>query len=148
MPSSAEPATGSPGQHGAGAELTASLAVADLSLGTVPAPELGPRAVLKSLDEDELGQYEAIARDQVARETKWRWLLALIAAAAVPIALWGLAKGFQAGFGATVFGLLGLAGMMGYVPYRVSKARQMWQSHLDAVAMERQRRSVDGHHGD
>lgn len=107
----------------------------------------GPRAVLTVLTEEELGQYEAIARDQVDRESRWRWVLTVVGLLAVPLAAWGLLRGLQTGFGRLAFGILGLAALMGYVPYRVAKARQMWQSHLDAISTERARRGVGGSAG-
>jgi len=130
--------------HAAGLVATGDVAADGSAARPYDPPVLGPRGLLVVMTGEELGQYETIARHQVAREARWQRLLWGGAVVAVPVGLWALARGWQSGFGGTAFGLLGLAWLMGYVPYRVSKARQMWQSHLDAVAAERQRRLADG----
>jgi len=107
----------------------------------------GPRGLLETLTEEELGQYERIARDQVRREERWQPLLMVSAVLAGPVALVGLITAVRAGLGRDAFGALGLAGLMGYVPYRIKKSRTLWQSHVEAVASERQRRLAGGKTG-
>ena len=93
------------------------------------------------LSDAELARYGEIVADQKRLEWKhglWQRVCAFGAGFVLLGAVWVA----WAGHGFWAWAPLGLAGLvMGYWPYRKAKVRRLWDGHLAAVAVERQRRS-------
>lgn len=97
--------------------------------------------LLRSLSDEELGQYAQLATDQIAREGRWIWLKAAAGLTAVGLLAWTGFETFYLGFDRVRLYSLGLAGVMSYWPYRSLKSWRLWRGHLDAVRDERVRRN-------
>ena len=96
--------------------------------------------LLATLTDDELASYGRIARDQVGRELKHRWLQVALAIGAVGSGLWTTWGIVLAGFRGSALLTLGLAAALGYWPYRKARTRRLWRVHCEAVVAEQARR--------
>jgi hypothetical protein len=100
--------------------------------------------LLATLTDDELARYGEIARDQVGRELKHRWLQLALTFGAFGSGLWTTWGIILAGFRGSALLTLGLAAALGYWPYRKAKTRRLWKVHCDAVEAEQARRREAG----
>jgi hypothetical protein len=100
--------------------------------------------LLQALTDEELEQYARLARDQVLREERWKWVKAASGFLAAGVLAWAGARMLTLGPDRVKFYALGISGMLGYWPYRAVRSRRLWQAHLDAVRAEQARRRDAG----
>ena len=98
--------------------------------------------LLSSLTDDELQHYGKIAADQ--RRLEWQLAPAQIAlGAGAMLALgWFVMEFATKGLSWRSLTVLGLAGALGYWPYRRAVVRRLWGKHCKAVAREQERRRL------
>ena len=96
----------------------------------------GWHALLASLTDDELKRYGEIAADQRRNETNLAWAQVVCAAGALLSVGWFVRELLGHGITWRSCAALGLAGVLGYWPYRKAVVRRLWGRHCQAVKAE------------
>lgn len=102
----------------------------------------GAKELLRSLTDEEVVRYMAVAKDQIAIEDRRKALKVASAIGGVAVVAYACWRGISNGFAGPLIWTIALGLAMIYWPWRVLKCKQLWQKHFDAAREEQVRRNV------
>ncbi|MBX9926770.1 MAG: hypothetical protein K2Y05_10465 [Hyphomicrobiaceae bacterium] len=103
----------------------------------------GAARLLEELTDEEVARYMDVARDQLNHEERLAWLKVALAATAAALVAYDLAHGYRNGITSWHVGVLGLAAVLGYWPWKVRAYRRLWMKHVAAAKAELARRRAE-----